>query len=273
MRKAVDERMMGRESPRRAGWGEAEMEAIEEERRARARRKVEEDEEAEAAKKLAERRAAAAKLLEDEDSDEEDDSAVTTMLRRIRLTLAEREASLDAATFEVGTLKKENEHVRALYERLESRNLQGILNMPKGLLESLKRSDTTLFTSLRGLDAFATLEKLLSSYLTLFEMLEGERSKADQAGKQAVSGNTHTSSLLYRIQELENLLNLRDRQVHTLLEAARVRVRTSPRTAPHVWENGQLVSPNDYYSAIEFAGRSAGSGSVGSDAIDSDVAS
>ena len=69
----------------------------------------------------ASRRAAAAALLGDEESDEEDDDpALSAMMRKIRLTLAEREASLEKAAAELAALTADlSEHkTRLMTEKM-----------------------------------------------------------------------------------------------------------------------------------------------------------
>lgn len=187
-------------------------------------------------------------------SDDEDEPDAASTLQRLRVRLSEKEASLTRTQKEAFALAEELNGARARLHDAGERASAGVDGVADDVRAGMRSVDAPTLAALRGLDVFKALEQLVVEYTRLCARRHDERARSTEAPPVGSSN----SSVAFQVQQLQNLLNLRDRQVHTLLDAARVRVRTSPRTVPSVWESGASVSSNDYFSAIDFAGRSKG---------------
>ena len=236
------------------GDGDAVAAAIASE--AKARRELESKREM-AAKKQADaaarredeaKQAAALIVLNEEDEDEGDDPVMADMMRRIRVRLAEKEASLTHVTTERDVAVQERDVLRTNLDQMEEAYADGVGPLSPDMRKELRTTAAEVFGDLKAAGVYKGVVVLATALLKLYTEAARERTNMEK-----MQNSQQASSLRYRVGELENLLMLRDRQLNSLVLETQQRVGPIAGATKTDLLVLSKLSANDYYSAVSSA--------------------
>ena len=236
------------------GDGDAVAAAIASE--AKARRELESKREM-AAKKQADaaarredeaKQAAALIVLNEEDEDEGDDPVMADMMRRIRVRLAEKEASLTHVTTERDVAVQERDVLRTNLDQMEEAYADGVGPLSPDMRKELRTTAAEVFGDLKAAGVYKGVVVLATALLKLYTEAARERTNMEK-----MQNSQQASSLKYRVGELENLLMLRDRQLNSLVLETQQRVGPIAGAIKTDLLVLSKLSANDYYSAVSSA--------------------
>lgn len=236
------------------GDGDAVAAAIASE--AKARRELESKREM-AAKKQADaaarredeaKQAAALIVLNEEDEDEGDDPVMADMMRRIRVRLAEKEASLTHVTTERDVAVQERDVLRTNLDQMEEAYADGVGPLNPDMRKELRTTAAEVFGDLKAAGVYKGVVVLATALLKLHTEAARERTNMEK-----MQNSQQASSLRYRVGELENLLMLRDRQLNSLVLETQQRVGPIAGATKTDLLVLSKLSANDYYSAVSSA--------------------